>query len=466
MQVRAVVVAVLLAAAHPALADDDARAGGSGSTTEPAPPRAVPLPAPAPPASAVEQPIVGFRVRGDSKLTERTLGYLGHVELGDLISSLTVGEVEVALMSSELFKSAVVTLEPTEGGVLVVATLQDKLSWIAAPTLFILPSSYSIGAGYAESNLGGENKKLLLYGQIGSRTSLLLGTFLDPSVHGSHWEARYDLYLLHQITTEYSNVNPRSFAIERESTETFLDAGFLLGYRFAWWLVQEFRLRGAYVYFRDSNAADTAKTPVVEPQNDGWDISLQAITTLDRRSHRFGVTWGPYLQVQLESALPGIDSYGYQSFKTRAYYSWRLFEEHELELRSRFQTGRRLPFHEDITLGGASDLRGYSVDQFRGNLAAMFRAEYSIPVYKYKLFAFRTVGFYDAGYVRRGAEDLPGRNYLPDQPAGTSWFRSDAGAGIRLYVSTIVLPLLGFDVAWGIESHAPKYYFELGLTDF
>ena len=30
----------------------------------------------------------------------------------------------------------------------------------------------------------------------------------------------------------------------------------------------------------------------------------------------------------------------------------------------------------------------------------------------------------------------------------------------------IVLPLLGFDVAWGIESHAPEYYFELGLTDF
>jgi hypothetical protein len=70
------------------------------------------------------------------------------------------------------------------------------------------------------------------------------------------------------------------------------------------------------------------------------------------------------------------------------------------------------------------------------------------------------------GYVRRGAEDLPGRAYLADQPPGTSWFRSDVGAGIRLYVSSIVLPLLGFDIAYGIESHAPEYYFELGLTDF
>jgi outer membrane protein insertion porin family len=452
VHVRALAVAVLLAVAHPALADEDPRAEGSAAAPDP--------------AASVAKPVVGFRVRGDSKLTDRTLSYLAHVELGDAIAPEGIAEVEVALMSSELFKSAVVTLEPAEGGVILVATLDDKLSWIAAPTLFILPSSYSIGAGFAQSDLGGENKKLLLYGQIGSRTSLLLGTFLDPSIRGSHWEARYDLYLLRQITTEYANVNPRSFAIEREATETFLDAGYLLGYRFAWWLVQEFRLRGAYVYFRNSNAADAAKTPVLEPQNDGWDISVQAITTLDKRSHRFGVTWGPYLQLQVESAVPFVDSYGYQSFKTRAYYSWKFFEEHELELRSRFQAGRRLPFHEDITLGGASDLRGYSVDQFRGNLAAMARAEYSVPVFKYKLFAFRAIGFYDAGYVRRGSEDLPGRNYLPDQPAGTSWFRSDAGAGIRLYLSTIVLPLLGFDVAWGIESHAPEYYFELGLTDF
>ncbi|MEO8840621.1 MAG: BamA/TamA family outer membrane protein [Kofleriaceae bacterium] len=428
-------------------------------------------PAPVPtdagiPAPPVLRPIVGFRVRGASKLTERTLGWIAHVDLGEMISEDKIPEIETALMSSELFKSAVVTLEPSDNGVLVVATLDDKMSWIAAPTVFILPSHYSVGAGYAESNLGGENKKMLLYAQYGNLTSLVLGTFLDPAVHGSKWETRFDVYLLHQVTDEYSNVDPRSFAVERESTETFLDAGALVGYRFAWWLVGETRLRGAYVYFRDSNAGDAAKTPVAAPQTDGWDVTLQGILTLDHRSHHFGVTWGPYVQLQLESSIPGIDSYGYQTIKSRAYYSWKFFAEHELEVRTRFQAGRRLPFHEDITLGGASDLRGYSVDQFRGNLATMARAEYSVPIYKYNLFAFRALAFYDMGYVRRGAEDLPGRAYLADQPAGTSWFRSDVGGGLRVYVSTIVLPLLGFDIAYGIESHAPEYYFELGLTDF
>ena len=205
-------------------------------------------------------------------------------------------------MSSELFETALVTLEPAEHGVLVVATVKDKMSWIAAPTLFILPSHFSVGAGYAESDLGGENKKLLLYGQYGNRTSLFLGTFLDPSFHGSKWQTRLDLYLLHQVTDEYANPmnDPRSFAIDRESTETFLDGGILIGYRFAWWLTLDFRLRGAYVYFRNSHADDTAQTPLPNPQSDGWDVSAQTILTIDHRTHKYGVTWGPYLQVQAE----------------------------------------------------------------------------------------------------------------------------------------------------------------------
>lgn len=417
-------------------------------------------------ADTEPRPIVGFRVRGDSKLTERTLGYLAHVEIGDLVDESKIPELEAAVMSSELFKTVVVSLEPSDNGVLVVATLEDKMSWIAAPTLFILPSHYSVGVGYAESNLGGENKKLLLYAQYGNLTSMILGTFLDPSVRGTKWETRFDLYLLHQTTDEYANVDPRSFALARQSTETFLDAAALVGYRFQWWLVQEARLRGAYVYFRDSNDGSDAKNPVASPQSDGWDISFQLITTLDARSHRYGVTWGPYAQFLVESAVPGIDSYGYQTVKGRAYYSWRLFGEHELELRTRAQWGRRLPFHEDITLGGTSDLRGYAVDQYRGDFGTMARAEYSVPIYKYKLFAFRALGFYDMGYIRRNKEDLPGRNYLPEQPPGTSWFRNDVGAGFRVYVSSIVLPLLGFDVAYGLESHSPEIYFELGLTDF
>jgi outer membrane protein insertion porin family len=423
------------------------------------------------PAQAEDQPrpIVGFRVRGKSKLTERTCGWLSHVEVGDPVTPEMIPQLEAALMSSELFETATVTLEDAPGGVLVVATLKDKLSWIAAPTLFVLPSHWAVGAGYAESDINGENKKMLLYGQLGNRTSLFLGTFLDPSVRGTKWQTRFDIYLLHEITDEYANpVNDAaSFAIDRSTTMTFLDAGALIGYRLAWWLVGDLRLRGAYVYYRDAHADDAAQTPLPVPEKDGWDLSLQARMTIDARSHKYGVTWGPYAQLILEPSVPGLDSYHYQLLKARAYYSWRFFEEHELELRTRLLTGRNLPFHEEQTLGGVPDLRGYAVDQFRGDLAWMARAEYSVPLAKWRFFAFRALGFWDSGF--EADYDHPARatrNYLPDQIEGRTWFRNDVGVGFRVYVKSIVLPLLGLDLGYGLESRAPEVYFEIGLTDF
>ena len=237
------------------------------------------------------------------------------------------------------------------------------------------------------------------------------------------------------------------------------------GYQLAWWLVADFRLRGAYVYFRDVHAADG--TPLPAPEKDGWDWTVQARVTIDARSHRFGVTWGPFAQLILEPSVPGLDSYNYQVIKARAYYSWRYFEEHELELRTRFQAGRHVPFQEDLTLGGVPDLRGYDVDQFRGDLTWMFRAEYSVPLFKWRSFAFRALGFYDSGFVGRYNADTSGRrDYLATQAPGSAWFRNDVGAGLRIYVSSIVLPLLGLDFGYGIEGHSPEVYFEVGLTDF
>jgi hypothetical protein len=45
-------------------------------------------------------------------------------------------------------------------------------------------------------------------------------------------------------------------------------------------------------------------------------------------------------------------------------------------------------------------------------------------------------------------------------------WRNGVGAGLRVYIKAVVLPLLGLDVAYGIEARAPELYFQLGLTDF
>ena len=430
-------------------------------------PEAATPPAESPPPPVAAMKIAGFRARGNTKVHDRMVGRLTHLEIGDRITPAKIGELQAALLSSELFKSASVTLEDTPDGVLVVATLNDKMSWIAAPTLYLLPSSWSFGVGYAENNLLGEDKKLLLYAQIGNRTNLFFGTYFDPSVNGTKLQLRFDLYTYRRYMQEYLDPpgDARSFEVGRETQQTFLDAGALVGWKFYWWLVTDLRLRGAYVFYRESKTPDGALAPA--PQNDGWDVSLQARGTIDARKHLYGVTWGPFAQVLVEPSVPGLDSYGYFIAAARAYYSWRLFGEHELELRTAFGVGRHLPFHEELTIGGVSDLRGYDVDQFRGDTRAAFRLEYSVPMFKWKIFAFRALGFFDSGYVAFHFQDLSGmRHYLPSEVNGAHWLRNDAGAGLRIYVNNVVLPLLGLDYGYGFEGHSRELYFEIGLTDF
>ena len=423
-------------------------------------------------ASAQEapKPIVGFSVRGKTKLRDSTAAILSHVELGDLVTAKDIPRLEQAFLSSELFKTVTVTLEDAADGrgVIVVATLEDKHSWIVAPTLFVLPGNQAFGVGFAENNFQGRNKKVLLYGQIGTRESLFFGTFLDPSLDGTQLTYRLDLYAYRRGITEYANPtnDAEDASIARTTTTDYLGGGFLVGWRFAWWLTADLRFRGAYVNFRKTYLDDDAETQPI-PETDGWDVTVQPRLTLDARHHRYGVTWGPYLQIIGDASIPGMDDYDYSSVLMRAYYSWRLFSEHQLEVRTGLAAGTHLPLHEDFTLGGASDLRGYSVDRFRGDRRAFARLEYSVPLVKWKIFAFRAIGFWDTGSIgfhapRTGAD----RTYLVTQGEGIDRWRNDVGAGLRIYVKNIVLPLLGLDVGYGIEGHAPNVYFEVGLTDF
>jgi outer membrane protein insertion porin family len=420
-------------------------------------------------AESRERPIVAFRVQGHTKVTERTARYLSHREIGDLVSEKDIPQLEQALQSSELFEKVTVTFEDSGDGVVIVATLEDKHSWIIAPTVYVLPSNKAFGIGFAENNFRGNNQKMLLYGQIGNSRSLFFGTFFDPSVRGTKWRTRYDLYAYRRLENEYLNPtnDPTSKQIGRTTTASYVGAGVLVGYAHAWWLVTDFRLRGGVVYLRDSHVGDPPnKVPLLRPGPDGRDVSAQLVVTADARGSRNGVTWGPYLQLSIDKTIPGLDEFGYAVGLLRAYYSWRLFSEHELELRGIVNAGYHLPFHEELTLGGESDLRGYNGDQFRGDVRTLFRVEYSVPIGTIKWFMFRGIGFWDTGYAGNHFLRHDDRNYLPTQPDGVGWWRNDVGVGLRIYVSSVVLPLLGLDFGYGIEGRSPEIYFEVGLTDF
>jgi outer membrane protein assembly factor BamA len=285
-------------------------------------------------------------------------------------------------------------------------------------------------------------------------------------VKGSKLQLRFDVYALHRSILEYKNpqADATDYTIDRNTKWNFLDVGVLAGWRWYWWLIGDLRFKPAYAFFTQLEADDPVNR--VKPDRDGWDITVQARMTIDRRRNRHGVTWGPYLQLITDVSMPVVDDYGYQVLAARASYSFKFFEEHQLEFRVSGGIGRHLPVHEEFLLGGVGDVRGYIGDQFRADRRAVFRTEYSVPLFKYRSFAFRALGFFDAGYVGYHWRDPDSRNYLPTQYDGASWTRSDVGAGFRIYVGTVVLPLLGLDIARGLEGKRTEVVFEIGITDF
>ena len=118
---------------------------------------------------------------------------------------------------------------------------------------------------------------------------------------------------------------------------------------------------------------------------------------------------------------------------------------------------------------GGTAMRGWINNQFRGDTRANFNVEYSVPLFTIKGLSFRGLGFLDSGYMAFSTTSNPDRNYLPgsrrDQQDAFAGFKNSVGVGTRLYLRQIVLPLLGLDIGYGLESRDVQVYLAIGLTD-
>ena len=124
---------------------------------------------------------------------------------------------------------------------------------------------------------------------------------------------------------------------------------------------------------------------------------------------------------------------------------------------------------------GGDGMRGYVNNQFRGDFKVSGTAEYSVPLFTAWDLSVRGLGFWDSGYLTfvscgscgpNGDSTNNERNYLPDSAArGLSPFKNSVGVGTRFYLRSIVLPLLGLDVGYGLEAGDFQVYLAIGLTD-
>ena len=436
------------------------------------------------PGRAVAETITEIVVAENSKTTDDTVRFIAGLDEGDDWSDGVQAQAQIEMVSSGLFKDVSVFSEPhPKGGVKVTIIAKDKHSWVVAPTVYNQPTNRGAGIGFGENNLFGENKKVLLYGQVATGDSFFIGAYIDPSIRGTAFHWALDVYLKNERIFEYETPTKwrQQTKAVRESKVRYLNSGLKLGVTLFRSFTIDGRIRGAKVFYRDNPRLAEGATnadvgiadgeAVPQPGKEGWDTSAEAIIKFDRRANWYGITTGNKYQLAVERSLPGLGSdfdywYSTATFeRARRFYTY-----HNFIIKAVAGYGKNVPFQHERTSGGTA-LRGYKNSQFRGDIKLGGNVEYSLQLFNIKGFALRALAFGDVKYtafVNNERTEMEGvRSYLPNTgDLGLAPLKSSVGVGTRIYLRQIVLPLLGLDVGYGLEGGGIEVYFAVGITDF
>jgi len=443
-------------------------------------------------------------VEGNTKSSDATVLLIADIGKGDKWDDSMIDEVKARLITSELFKSVDIFSEPMLGGVRVTIIAKDKHSWIIAPTFYNQPGNRGGGLGFAEANLFGENKKLLMYGQYASADTFFIAGYIDPSIRGTRFKWQVDTFMRWEDVTEYSI--PTSFTSDairpvRTSRMRYLNGGLKLGFRLFRSFTFDARLRGAHVKWRDAALAPGVSCEDVihpddpdvsadniddcndsdvpgalryapKPGKNGFDVSSEYILQLDNRANWFGIRTGSHYALAFERAETALGSdfdYWYGSLRGFFGSKGHLFKQDNLILTAGVALGEDVPMQHEFTSGGVK-LRGFRNREFRGDLRARASVEYSVPMFTFWSLSYRALTFWDTAYTdyrdQNVVEDADFRHYLPDpSDDGIAKLRNGVGGGIRIYFRSVVVPLLGFDVGYGLPGGEIRTYFAVGLTE-
>ncbi|MBJ6762882.1 BamA/TamA family outer membrane protein [Myxococcaceae bacterium JPH2] len=418
-------------------------------------------------------------VNETGRTTAATIQGYARVDEGDALTQADLLKVERRLTATGLFQDVHVGTEPmADGRVRLVLEVEDKASWVVAPTFALSSSNVGGGLLYAENNLWGRSKKFAVAAQVSTAESGLFMGYLDPNLFGL---PQLKLSLEGQLRSD--RVEEYRPGATQESPEvvrrTRLNSASIAG-ELGVMLFERVRAAAKYRLMLIDARPPSQDTPVTEPAFEPGpsqrDTSLRLMVGIDTRQTLHAVMEGLNLEASYELSSPGVWSeFQYRKFGLLYRHGLRFFEEHNLVLRAEAALGTDLPFQQELVLGGNS-LRGFLHRQFRGDTRLSFTAEYHFPLFTIRSLAFRGVGFSDTGLMLwrsipedRQLRDVTGRvvrGYLPDAKAGLdgATLAQGVGAGLRLYLRNVVLPLVGVDVAYGVNSGELRFYLVAGVT--
>lgn len=445
------------------------------------------------PAFAQEEIITDVQVKGALRTSEQTVRSISGIDIGDPLRNNTLDRARERLHTSGMFADINVYWEPHGVGVRVIIVVKEKFPWAPLPTFSYSPGDISAGGLIAHGNLFGLGKRGLIGGRVSTVNSGAVAGYEDPAVFGSWGYFTLKGKYQSQTIPEYGNVDHPGMPLAPIRDTNLRTYGFEVTAGVAWFR----RVRTAVGWNIDRN---DIRTSIPNPDNpvalglapDYLPASTKsarrgsavANLTFDFRARERAVMYGNSLGFNLEYAAPRWGSQSnlwYWKASVSYEHGIRFFRWHNLIIRTGAIAGQNLPLWSENSAGG-TNLRGYLYRQFQGDSHVLAQIEYHFPLFSLWQLDVRGLLFSDNAAIwwrqlpqkvigpsgEVYAERTDGRQFLPPEFLVQGFkssrdIHSSAGAGLRFYLRTVAVPLVGIDVGNGIGTKDIRVILVLGV---
>jgi len=392
--------------------------------------------------------IEAIQVEGNDKTKTSVIESLSHLEVGEEVTQKLLDEAKDRIKSSGLFEEVEVdrVRSPNHRRVVIRLRVKEKQSWFVAPSFQFSTNALTGGFVFGESNFLGRNKKALVFADYGPSARRFVMAYRDPSV----WESdltlavdsifRWDRMIEYEDRSEIRRVRLLDYG-----------ATILPGYRWSQKFVSSV---GTYYRKVDEKLKSESQALNRVGLREGYDVAIVVKFEYDDTTNYDGLFHGA--RISLESTLSDnrfYSDFDYNKEELR-FSSGIVFMNREYNWQNHMsiQLGQNLPYYREYTSGG-NNLRGYIDRQFRGDTKYSLSEEFYYPIHNFARFIVRGILFYDTNVI-----------YFKDAEFSRDAWKNGMGGGLRFYMKGIVIPLIGFDAAWGAEDHTYATYLSVGAT--
>jgi len=441
-------------------------------------------------AWAMGERVIDVRILGAVRTDESTVRSIAGLQIGDTLENETLALVRERLNTTGLFADVNVWWENQGGGVRVNIAVKDKFPWAPVPTGSWSANNRSVGLLFVHGNLFGWGKQMAIGGRWAVLDSGGVLAYRDPSLFQTwmYWEMK--AIYQRQIIPEYVT-GTDDLALDPKSPwrQTTLDAfGVEPAFGVAWFrrVKTQVSWRLDKVNYKSNELFDYAGTgqstgpDLVSPTTKGGVMGVgRAAVAFDWRAREHAVMRGEALGGNLDI---GSSTFGGDFKFWRASAFWeqgiRILKRHNLIYSAGGTLGHNLPLWWDPTSGGPN-LRGYLFQQFRGDTQISAKAEYHFPLFSIRSLDFRGLAFYDFSAIwfrdlppcdsdlpehrcQRLDGDLRSFQFVQKGLDTKRDLHNSVGAGLRFFLRSVAVPLVGIDAGWGLESHHLRFTLIVG----